>query len=331
MRSYSYKLLSFLCLISVQVLSANPFKVEFPDIEHPTFADYERLQSKLRQIQTDKILDHYYDGEVPLLGKELYRLRIAEGARQVMIDPSKNQYPVVMLEKIGKGGDSCIVSYASYNRIYPELLDSIKDALEEVGFNGYFYYRVGGFPNPTGRELKYAGVPYCFKPFMMVEAYHLGFQKVLWIDASLLPSQNPEPLFEAIEKEGCLLYGGLRESELFSKFILPKAEEALQEITGSQGKERYYVSAMVFGLNFGTELAEKFLETYYQCVSLGTPFISCFPEEFVFSSILNGQSLNGIDFPRRSRLVRNAGEGPVFEAHQGQRKLEEVFFLYRKH
>lgn len=331
MYPYFFRLLCLLSLNSVYVFSANPFVVDFPDLAHPTHADYASLQTCLKQISIDKVLKDYYDSDEPLAEVDLYRFRLSQGTRQVLIEVSNNLLPIVKLEKIGKGGDCCLVSYATYNGIYPELLLSIKDALEERGFNGYFYYRIGGFPHPTGRELKYAGVPYCFKPFMMVEAYNLGFQKVMWIDASLLPVQNPEPLFAWLDEHSGLLYGGERRVDLLKSLILPQARETLEKIVGNQFGVGPHVSGMVFGLNFQTRQAQKFLDSYYECVAVGTPFLSCFPDEFVFSSLWNGQSLSTECFPRQWTLVKNEGKGAIFEAHAKQRKQEGVFFLYRRH
>lgn len=331
MHLYLFTFLCFFCVNSLYLLSSNPFVVDFPDLAQPSYADYESLQAKLRQIPIDRILEDYYDFDEPLAETNLYRFRMAQGTRQVLIELSKNLVPIIKLEKIGRGGDCCFVSYASYNGIYPELLLSIKDALEEKGFNGYFYYRIGGFPHPTGRELKYAGVPYCFKPFMMIEAYHLGFQKVIWIDASLLPVQNPEPLFKWLTTHSGLFYGGERQVDLLSSLILPQARKALEKIINKQDKLGPHVCAMLFGLNFQTRQAQKFLDTYYECVAAGTPFLSCFPEEFVFSWIGNGQGLSPGCFPPQWSLVRNEGKGSVFEAHEKQRTKEGVFFLYRGH
>jgi len=331
MRSYIYSFFGFLCLHSVHLFSVNPFLVDFPDLLYPSHEDYELLQARLQQISIDKIVSDYYESDEPLAEVDLYRFRLSQGTRQVLIEVSNNLLPIVKLEKIGKGGDCCLVSYATYNRIYPELLLSIKDALEESGFNGYFYYRIGGFPHPTGRELKYAGVPYCFKPFMMVEAYNLGFQKVIWIDASLLPVQNPEPLFAWLDEHSGLLYGGERQADLSKSLILPQARETLEKIVGNQVGVGPHVSGMVLGLNFQTRQAQKILDTYYECVAAGTPFLSCFPDEFVFSSLWNGQSLSTEYFPTQWTLVKNEGKGAVFEAHAKQRKQEGVFFLYRSH
>jgi hypothetical protein len=45
------------------------------------------------------------------------------------------------------------------------------------------------------------------------------------------------------------------------------------------------VRSGVFGLMMDAPLVKKFIEEYYQCCSLGTPFLSCFPEEFVLTAI----------------------------------------------
>ena len=56
----------------------------------------------------------------------------------------------------------CIVSCAPYDGVRSVLLTSIPDALKRSGFNRYFYYRIGGFPNPTGKEIQYVGVSLLF-------------------------------------------------------------------------------------------------------------------------------------------------------------------------
>jgi len=76
-------------------------------------------------------------------------------------------------------GDNCIVCCVPFNRIYPELVLSQVAALKETGFNGYYLYQIGGFPNPTGKEIRHVGVPHSFKIFMTLEAQRLGFSALL--------------------------------------------------------------------------------------------------------------------------------------------------------
>ena len=100
-----------------------------------------------------------------------FYFRCSRGAKQTLI----GENPVKSLQKIGGGGDRCIVCHVSQDKDSFELLRSIPIHLEKTGFNGYFYSSIGGFPNPSGIELQYAGVPYAFKIFTMMEANILGF------------------------------------------------------------------------------------------------------------------------------------------------------------
>jgi hypothetical protein len=199
-----------------------------------------------------------------------------------LIDPQKKCSPIQNLIKIGKGGDNCLVCYASWNGKYADFMKEIPASLEKTGFNGYLLYRVGGFPNPTGKEIQYCGVPYCFKVFCLLEAKNLGFSKALWFDCAFTPLKDPTPLFDWMEKEGSFL----RLHESFKKFILPKTTEYIKNITGVDVLQAKYVSAQVFGFDFRNPLTQEFISEYYKLVELGIPFFSCFPEEYVFSSII---------------------------------------------
>ena len=148
---------------------------------------------------------------------ELYdfKNRVSRGITQKLIDTSSNLLPTKNLYKIGNGGDgrNCFVCCTPFmHKINNDENNSrfiasqqILKSLESVGFNGYFYLFNGGFPNPTGTEMKYAGVPYCFKIFMMLEAQKKGFDKVIWIDSGCYALNNPQQLFNNLSKNNVLI------------------------------------------------------------------------------------------------------------------------------
>ena len=72
----------------------------------------------------------------------------------------------------------------------------------------------------------------------------------------------------------------------FSKFILPKTRSLIEEISGVDVLKNRYVSAQIIGFDLNAPLSKEFISEYYKLVELGLPFLSCFPEEYVFSSIV---------------------------------------------
>lgn len=272
-------------------LFSNPFAIDYPVKEEITNEDYIEIQKKLQQIDISSLLDAWYPTHPPkkkffswgstLATKEDFFRRISKARFQTLIDPTNNRFPKKELIKIGKGGDNCFVCYASFNGVYPKLIEQLANELEKVGFNGYLFYRIGGFPNPTGKEIKYAGIPYVFKIFAMMEAHLQGFEKILWIDAAFLPLKDPTPLFTWLEKEGVFL----KSHEPFSKFILPKTVEYIKEKTDVNVLQSPYISTQIIGFDFRSPKTKFFIENYYQLAELGLPFFSCFPEEYVLTAI----------------------------------------------
>lgn len=47
------------------------------------------------------------------------------------------------------------------------------------------------------------------------------------------------------------------------------------------------INSIVFGLNLSCERINRFIEEYYEMVELGLPFLTAFPEEIVFSALMN--------------------------------------------
>ncbi len=144
---------------------------------------------------------------------------------------------------------------------------------------------IGGFPNPTGKEIQYAGVPNSAKIFMMLEAQKLGFKKVLWIDSNILPLRNPTPFFVWIETRNYFLRGWKVPTNGW-EFIFPATRALLQKELGVDVVNTNYIDTRIFGLRMDTPLAQKLIADYYRMVELEKPFLSCFPEDFVLSAIL---------------------------------------------
>jgi len=189
----------------------------------------------MRDIDFPSLINTYYPENDfgQFSGKRFFERRMGIGINAILIDEEKGLLPQVIFEKIGKGGECCVVSYASYNRYYPDLLKDLLPALASTGFNGYFYARIGGYPTPTGKEAKYAATPYGFKIPLIIEAFEKGFENVLYLDSACLPLTNCTPIFKLIDRNGCFFVGGRNCCENgWVSYFYPKAQKALMDAYG---------------------------------------------------------------------------------------------------
>ena len=323
--------LSFTSLFTC--LSANPFKISFPPTQELSEKEYLEAQEKLRAIDINPLLNTLYPQQTSYtwLGqrteiqkKQDFEGRISRGIKQTLINTAEGKKPNKKLIQINKGGDCCLVSFASYDGIYSKLLEIIPETLKKTGFNGYFLSMTGGFPNPTGKEIQYCGVPYCFKIFALLEAEKLGFHKVLWIDASFLPLKDPTPLFNWIEKTGCFFQA----KKNAKRYLLPVTRDLLLKETGSDMYTTPCIRARIIGLDLRTQKAKEFIQDYYSLVELGTPFISCFPEEFVIGALLAKKPTNW-PFESFNNLVIT--EKKLIKERKDVSQNADFFFLLQDH
>ena len=249
--------------------------------------DYREIQMALKCTDVTSLLRKLYANDRPFQFTTYEDItgRCTKGLHQILLDETKGLVPKKNLLKIGKGGNRCVVCCVPFNGKYPQYLQNMKKALRKTGFNGHFLYYLGGFPNPTGKEILYAGVPYSFKIFAMIEAQKQGFKNVLWLDSALLPLKNIKPLFDRIEKNGAFL--DERPSPGREFYIFTSTRKLLFEKTGVDVCASPHLVTTVFGLKMGTLQTKELIKQYYDFVKMGTPFLSCFPEEFVLSSIIH--------------------------------------------
>ena len=269
----------------------NPFEINI-DLKHEyTNEDLVVIQNKLREKNLDEFIEYLYPkGRQFNTPFDFISQRVKRGITAKLIDIPNNSLPSKNLYKIGNGNkNNCFVCCStSLNSDRDYMTHDIHESLKKVGFNGYFYLFNGSFPNPTNTELKYAGVPYCFKIFMMLEAKKLGFDKVIWIDAGCYAVNNPEPLFDLLS-ENDVVFRSFPSNmfESFNHTVFPQTIELLNKLTNKDIRNDIKINTIVFGLNLNSEKIKDFIKEYYEMVKIGLPFLSYFPEEVVFGSILN--------------------------------------------
>jgi len=274
----------------------NPFEIEIQDKSNYNNNELDEIQTLIENKQecVINLINKLYP-----VGDENYKIslellinRCTKGVFQKLIDCKNNVYPSKVLYKIGNGGNkkNCFVCCTPISNNRCDKSKDIHQSLEKVGFNGYFYLFNGGFPNPTGIEMKYAGVPYCFKIFMMLEAKKLGFEKIIWLDAACYATNNPEKLFDILDEDDAIFRQFWPYTPGFLTYenaVLKETINSLNNITNGNLVTSINVCSVVFGLNFNSEKINKFVEEYYEMVKIGTPFLSYFPEEVVITAIFN--------------------------------------------
>ncbi len=274
-------------------LDVNPFLIDIPDQAEYTLDDYVNIQTQLNNKYVDNIIEDWYSTRNNFYSVQNFKSRIKKGITQTLINLNDKMLPTQNLYKIGTGGNNrnCIVCCTPFTDTTNENGNSrynasknIQTSLENTGFNGYFYLFNGGFPNPTGTEMKYAGVPYCFKIFMMLEAYKKGFDKVIWIDSGCYALNNPEALFDILYKEDAIVKT-YHSNNNYNAMAFQNTIEILNSITKCNLHNAIYLETIVLGLNMASVHVTQLIKDYYDMVRLGYPFFSTFPEEIVLSAL----------------------------------------------
>ena len=143
---------------------------------------------------------------------------------------------------------------------YPEGQRRLLESLAKVGETADPLMWAGTYPpgSPTHQE-----TPYAMKPYVFVHARTLGYQSVIWLDASCYVTR-PLP-WEQIETEGYYLgQEGWSVGQWCAPDVLPMLgltrEEALG-ITLMDGK--------IIGLDFTHRVANDFLDQWLACAQMG--------------------------------------------------------------
>ena len=315
----------------------NPFEIEIQNKSDYNNEELEEIQTLIEKKQEDvvNLINKLYpvDDENYKISLELLTNRCTKGVCQKLIDCKNNLYPSKALYKIGNGGNKkhCFVCCTPIFNNRREKSIDIHQSLEKVGFNGYFYLFNGGFPNPSGTEMKYAAVPYCFKIFMMLEAVKLGFDKVIWLDAACYATNNPDRLFEILDEDDAIFRQFWPYTPGFPTYentVLKETIQTLNDITKGNLVNSINVCSIVFGLNFNSETVKQFVQDYYNMVKIGTPFLSYFPEEVVISALFNKPEYKYLFYDRPESHLLFIHENYIGNSSE-RAKIHGYYFMQR--
>lgn len=172
---------------------ADAIYAKIPDICHPTRDDYKIIQDYLsfghRSLIGDLKPWQY-------LGKAVHFKLLPRSNKE------KIEHGIIPVNCTLEDKKNCVVLYSSFNHLYPKSLKHIIEVICNSSFKGHILYRIGGWPDLLGEGLKFAHLPFAFKVCAFREAKNLGYQNVLWLDASVIPLQNLNEIFAVIEEQG---------------------------------------------------------------------------------------------------------------------------------
>ena len=283
----------------------NPFLLEdIEDKNEYNLQEYLDIQDQMNyKVEIiNNIISDYYPPKNNFYQLWDFKYRCTKSLKQKFVDAETGRLPVKNLYKFGDGGDnsSCIICCTPFSHDLNEFENHVNEgqsryiasqniikSLKDVGFNGYLYLFNGGFPNPTGTEMKYAGVPYCFKIFMFLEAKKRGFEKVIWIDSGCYATNNPQRLFDILDTQETIIKTIPSGNNNYDAMCFTQTIDILNSTNNNDIHTAEYIETIVFGLNTKHENIQKIIADYYDMVELGLPFLSIFPEEIVLTSLFN--------------------------------------------
>jgi len=273
---------------SIGLLSAAPEVYRsISDITNPKRSDYLNIQKYLKKGDR-KELNLLKEAITP--GGALYDYN-CRARRLLLVGEWPWQGPkfdIIPFQCSLKDKKICVLTYVSYNKNYRAGIDHIKKALKKIGFKGHFIYRIGGWPDLKGGSLKLAHVPYSFKPCFIKEVKEMGYELVLWLDASIRPIKSLDFVFKSIEEKGYFFYpSGHTLAQYCTKETMEALDEPVENATLIPS-----VAAGIFGVNLRHPQGLALMEKWYEAAQKEVPFWSPRPDQNSLSILIHQMHLN---------------------------------------
>jgi len=249
-----------------------PIYAQIEDLLHPTLHDYRFIQDYLNFGKREKI---------GLLEDMTTRMRALK-----LIGEKPNEYPrsgklSVNCEPNEK--ENCILIYSTFNDRYPQGLERLVECIQNSDYQGHILYRLGGWPNTEAGSLVLSHVPYAFKISFFKEAQRLGFKRVLWLDAAVVPVASLNKIFKMIETKGCFVMSNGRE-------VGPYTNPEALAFFGLNHSSTYQIpscSAGLFGVDFTQPIGRKIIDWWSRAALDKDAFYSTRSDQNALSIILH--------------------------------------------
>ena len=168
----------------------------------------------------------------------------------------------------------CIINFANNARNYlvgqERMRKSMLKYAQEASF--MFHQNEALFDCPSHKE-----VPYAFKPYLFQYAREMGYDVILWVDASIYAIKPLKPVFDYMERIGCYFEKALPKfwtGEWSSDVALKNLNVSRTEAMGI--KE---LAATVMGLDFRSEIANRFFDKWFGYAQDGQTFVGDWTNE----------------------------------------------------
>lgn len=257
------------------------------DWENPTVDDYLLIQDFMLKKKSD-LMNTPLDNRPfknNFLNDEFYKWIIMR-MRFAFIE-NKIEKPSFHIEYFNNDPskkNKCVICYASFPYETPKRepqqgINYIIKSLKKFKFDGHFVYRIGGWPNLKKGRLKYADVPYAFKPFLFEEARDLGYKTILWLDACCVPMKSLDPIFDLIQSQGLCYFsfGTLKWREFLNghKYLMP-----FYNI--SENKNYEWGTTQIVGINVKNAEGNKLLDEWIKLAERKIPLLQGTDPPFTF-------------------------------------------------
>lgn len=266
------------------------------DINHPTLEDYLLLDNHLKTKR----------GYLHFPQDPSYRFRLSRilGFQLLGSNQEMPYFEDIRVNVTPKTEHRCVLLFASRSGIYPEKAQTLIEEIKNNGYSGHILLQIGGFPNTENEGLKLCHIPYAFKAAFIMQAKHMGYKHILWLDLAIHPLNNLEMFFSEIRKRGYLFttVGSLQDN---APGHLPLAALSLG-ITPEMYPEIPHLASAIIGVNTENERAMNFLDLWLSEIEKVSSCISWFPEELSFS--VSAYRLGCKPFFRFGSLVCNEEE-----------------------
>lgn len=242
------------------------------DIKNPTYRELKLLQRKLRSINRriglKPFLKEYTDNCCNI------NFIDAKGKRSIKherfcINTDENDL------------DRAIITFASFNKNYPRGLERLNNLIKNSSYKGHLISRLGGWPNINSGELKYAHIPYSFKVCFFNEVANIGYKKILWIDASVVPIVNLNSVFDQIEHDGYIVLDNWHNIGPYdNELSLNEYEISMDDAMSIRSCE-----VSVVGFDLSSKLGTLLFEDWYSYMKKPYGYFSSRPEQNALSII----------------------------------------------